>query len=360
MLFWLIAIAVTAIACAALFYAAGPRTVNATASEMDDPNSHFRLVLAGIDADVAAGKLGDAEAEAARGELAREMIRLKAEAGRLAAPGSFGQGPLVAGLALVAALSFGLYAWLGSPDLPAQPLAERPEAQAETIDLEAAITRIEAALTANPDDLRGWTVIAPAYVEVGRYGDAVRAYRRVLELGEPTADLQTSLAEALLLEAEGAGSPEAMDLLRKAAESDSTHAMSRLYLAAELTGQGQYAEAVPLWQAAIALARGDEPWLAAAQQGLAVAQNDGVAPADPQQAEMIGQMVSGLATRLAAEGGSVEEWTQLVRAYIVLGDTAKAQAAYDDAVAAYPQAFDRGELDTLALGAGLTLKGGTP
>ena len=75
---------------------------------------------------------------------------------------------------------------------------------------------------------------------------------------------------------------------------------------------------------------------------------------------MIGQMVSGLADRLAAEGGSIEEWTRLVRAYLVLGDTALAQAAYDDAVAAYPQAVDRGELDTLALGAGLTLNGAKP
>jgi hypothetical protein len=75
---------------------------------------------------------------------------------------------------------------------------------------------------------------------------------------------------------------------------------------------------------------------------------------------MIGQMVSGLAGRLMAEGGSVEEWTQLVRSYIVLGDLAAAQRAFDAAVAAYPAAFDRGELDTLALGAGLTLNGANP
>src|SRR5688572_26073029 len=85
MLFWFIAIAVTAIACAALFYAAGPRMVNAGAPELDDANSHFRLVLLGIDADLAAGKLGEAEALAAKGELAREILRLKAEAGRAVA-----------------------------------------------------------------------------------------------------------------------------------------------------------------------------------------------------------------------------------------------------------------------------------
>lgn len=361
MLFWFIAIAVTAIACAALFYAAGPRVVNASATQSDDPNNHFRLVLAGIDADLAAGKLGEAEAVAAKGELAREILRVKSDAGRAAGSSNdIGRGPLLAGMLGAAIVALGLYAALGRPDLPSQPLAARPEAIAPAIDLESAITRIEAALTANPNDLRGWTVVAPAYVEMGRYADAARAYRRVLELGGPTADIQTSLAEALLLAADGTGSPEAMELLTAAAAREPTHVLSRLYLASELTRLGRYPEAVDAWNAALALSSGGEPWLAAAREGLAVAQNDGVAPVDTQQNEMIEQMVSGLATRLAESGGSIEEWTQLVRAYLVLGDAVRAQSAFDDAVRAYPQAFDRGDLDTIALGAGLKINGATP
>ena len=361
MLFWFIAIAVTAIACAALFYAAGPRMVNAAAGESEDANSHFRLVLAGIDADRSAGKLGEAEATAAKGELAREILRLKAEAGKaIGGEKTLGRMPLLGGLALVAVLALGIYALLGSPDLPSQPLAGRDDVAAQQLDLDTAIARIEAQLTANPDDLRGWTVIAPAYLEMGRYADAANAYRRVIELGGATADLQTSLAEALMLAADGEGSPEALELLRAAAASDPAHVMSRLYIAAELTRAEDYPAAVEVWQEVLALSQGGEPWLPAAQQGLAVAQNGGVAPANAQEAEMIGQMVTGLAERLAAEGGSIEEWTQLVRAYLVLGDTENAQAAYDDAVAAYPLAFDRGELDTLALGAGLTLNGAQP
>lgn len=359
MILWLIAIAVTAVACVALLYAAGPRTVNASLPELADANSHFRLVLAGIDADVAAGKLGEAEAEAARGELAREIIRHQGD--KPSTGKALSQTMLVAGVGLVAVVSLGVYGLLGSPDMPSLPLAGRPEMQAEPINLEDAIARIETALTANPNDLRGWTVIAPAYVELGRFGDAANAYRRVIELSEPTADLQTGLAEALLLDANGAGSPEAMALLRAAADSDPAHAMSRLYLAAELTSQENYGEAIPYWEAAIALAKGNEPWLTAAQQGLDAAQNGGTpSAADPQETEMVRQMVSGLAARLASDGGSVEEWTRLVRAYLVMGDTASAQTAYDDAVRAYPKTFDRGELDTLALSAGLKLNGGTP
>jgi cytochrome c-type biogenesis protein CcmH len=361
MLFWFIAIAITAIACAALFYAAGRRVVNAGTGESADLNTHLRALLAGIDADQAAGKLGEAEANAAKAELAREVIRLKGDAGRT--PGTtkeLGQGPLMGGLALIAMTALGLYALLGSPNLPAQPLSERRDVAAQELDLDAAVDRIEQALAANPDDLQGWNVIAPAYLQLGRYQDAANAYRRLIALDGPTADRQTSLAEALLLIAGEAGSTEAVELLQSASASDPTHVMSRLYLGAEFTRMGRYDEAITAWEEALALAAGDEPWIGAARQGLAAAQNDGQLPQTGQEAEMIQQMVSGLAERLAAQGGSVEDWTQLVRAYLVLGDAERAQAAYDDAVAAYPAAFDRGELDTLALGAGLTLNGEAP
>ncbi len=341
---------------------------------MAGSNDQFALVLAGIDADLAAGKLEEADALAAKAELAREILRLKAESRPATGPRpELGRTPLLAGLGAMAILALALYAMLGSPDLPSQPLATRAMAEspdplaAGGLDLDAAIARIETALADNPDDLRGWTVIAPAYLQIGRYADAANAYGRIIALSVPTPDLQTRQAEALLLAAEGAGSPSAMTLLRAAAQSDPRHVMSRLYLASELTRQGEFTAAVDAWNAALALSVGDEPWLASARQGLAVAQNDGAVPAGaPAQAfsaeetEMIGQMVTGLASRLAASGGSVEEWTQLVRAYLVLNDKAKAQAAFDAAVAAYPQAFDRGDLDTIALEAGLTITGAQP
>lgn len=356
MIFWSIAIAVTATACAALFYAAAGRTVNATTGEMADQNRHFRLALDAIEADELSGKLDANQAVIAKGELAREVLRSKAAPDPVPAK-SLGQAPLVFGLAIIAALSFGLYAFLGQPDLPAQPLAERPELVAQSLDLDEAVMRIEARLAEAPEDLRGWQVIAPAYVEMGRFADAAEAYRRVMALSEPSADLRTDLAEALLLDANGTGSDEAMNELEQAAEGDPAHVRSRLYLAAEFMRLARYDEARSYWQQAIDLAQGNEAWLPAARQGLAVAEADGQGALAADQAEMIQGMVGGLAGRLYADGGSVAEWAQLVRSYLVLNDRDNAQRAYDAAVDAYPAAFDRGELDTLALDAGLTLNG---
>jgi cytochrome c-type biogenesis protein CcmH len=362
MLFWFIAIAVTAIACAALYYAAAGRMVNDTVLDSTPANSHFRLVLAGIDADLANGKLGEAEAVAAKGELAREMLRHQADENIKSKPKpEVGRLTVAALLGAVAVLSLVTYWALGSPNMPSQPLAGRTQSVAQDIDLPAAIARIEQQLATTPDDLRGWSVIAPVYLQTRRYPDAEHAYRRIIELGGGNADIQTALAETLMLQANGSATGEAMSLLQSAAASDPTHVLSRLYIAAELTRTGQYDEAVKAWNAALALSKGDEGWLTAATEGRSVALNKGAVPegqtATP-TSEAIASMVSGLATRLAAQGGTIEEWTQLVRAYVVLKDLTKAQAAYDDALKAYPKTFDRGDLDAVALEAGL--KGATP
>lgn len=360
MIFWSIAIAVTAIACAALFYAGAGRAVNAAGPESSDANSHFRQLLAAIEADLASGKLDARQADAAKGELARELLRVRREATPGAAKTELGRGMIAVGVLGAGLAALGLYAVLGRPDLPSLPLSERPELVAQTMNLADAIAQIEARLAEVPDDLRGWTVVAPAYIEMGRYADAANAYRRVIALSGPTAELQTDLAEALLLDGAEGGRDEAMSLLRAAATAEPDHIRSRLYLAAELMRIEDYAEASRFWREAIALSDGSEAWLSAAQQGLNVAQSGGVDAAAAQQAEMIANMVASLSSRLESEGGSVEEWTQLVRSYLVLGEHAQAQVAYDAAVTAYPAAFDRGELDTLALAAGLTLNGARP
>ena len=79
------------------------------------------------------------------------------------------------------------------------------------------------------------------------------------------------------------------------------------------------------------------------------------APALPNAAQ-IAAMVDGLDAKLKAQGGSVDDWTQLVRSRLVQGREADAQAAYDAARKAYPLAQDRNELDTLAAENGLVAK----
>ncbi|TXM59581.1 tetratricopeptide repeat protein, partial [Methylobacterium sp. WL120] len=68
-------------------------------------------------------------------------------------------------------------------------------------------------------------------------------------------------------------------------------------------------------------------------------------------------MVAGLDRRLAAKGGSVDEWLRLVRSYSALGDPEQAGKVLSRArmaLAADPGAAER--LDTLAKELGLPLR----
>lgn len=361
MVFWILAITVTAIACAALYYAAAGRAVNAPGVEVGDATTgHFKQQLGEIEADLASGRLTAAEAVAAKGELARELIRLKQEsAGAVTGAPKHTRWLIPGGMVLVVVLSFASYLFLGQPNLPSLPLSGRADVAAQSIDLDVAIKRIETQLAANPDDLRGWSVIGPAYMQLGRIDDAIGAFRRVLELSPPTADTETDLGEALMLKAEGNMDGEPLALMQSAAARDPAHIRSRFYLASNATQTGAWDEAIERWQGLIAMGKGDEPWMATARDGLAAAEagRDGTAPApaiDSEQAVMIAGMVQGLSDRLMAEGGTLEEWTRLVRSYLVLDQKDLAQKAYDAAKLAYPQLMERAELDALAKEGGLS------
>jgi cytochrome c-type biogenesis protein CcmH len=110
MLFWLLALVVTAIACAALYYAGARATVNAGTTILDATTAHFRAQLEAIENDAAVGRLGTAETTAAKGELARELLRLQGEAGEATSAGS--RAVVLVPIVLVAALALGTYAYL--------------------------------------------------------------------------------------------------------------------------------------------------------------------------------------------------------------------------------------------------------
>jgi cytochrome c-type biogenesis protein CcmH len=349
MIFWSLALIVTAIACAALYYAGARTRVNAPTGDVDSPDTqHLRRRLREIDADAAAERLQPGEITAARAEVAREMLRLKA----VPKPATAAHLPrlaVLAGVAATALMAVGVYAALGRPDLPALPLAGRPDQPVPEVTLEDAVARIEAQLAATPEDMRGWRVIAPAYMQLGRYAEAADALRKVIAADGVTADLETDLGEAVMMANGGAIGAESLALFESAAARDPAHVRSRYYIASAAMQSGDLEAAKAHWNELIALAKGDEPWLANARAGLAAANGD-VGQMDD---DAIKGMVETLATRLASEGGTIEEWTRLVRSRLVLGQGEEAQKAYQAARAAYPDAAERQELDVLAADNGL-------
>ena len=79
-----------------------------------------------------------------------------------------------------------------SPSRAAAPLQNR--------SLETLVAQVEAHLEKNPEDGRGWEVIAPVYVRLGRLEDAVKARRNALRINKDERrkpDLEAELGETL-------------------------------------------------------------------------------------------------------------------------------------------------------------------
>ncbi len=338
-------------------------------------NAYFKAQLKELEKDIKSGLISEQEAQAAKAELAREILRLKTEIKEKEANKSAPKIPTLlfaSSLFLIGLFSFVIYFNLGRPDLPSAPLAQRITPEAQKLELLEAVKKVEQRLEEDPDDARGWSVLAPIYMQMQRFDDAVNAYRHILRLLPPNADIQTDLAEALLMANNGEVNDEIMNLLKSASRLDPKHVRSRFYLAGEAMRAGDNEEAIKIWQEILSFAKGDEEWVPIVQEGLSEAQarvklqrsqdgqgnNSQSAGEEVQnnadnQADFILDMVNRLETRLLEEGGKIEEWTQLVRSLLVLGENERAQEIYNMAKQAYPDKNDRVGLDELAKQAGL-------
>src|SRR5262249_25072778 len=139
--------------------------------------------------------------------------------------------------------AIGLYSILGSPQLPDQPLAARLNGPPENRSIEMLIAQVESRLASNPHDARGWQGIAPVYMRLRPFADAVKARRNLTRLLGENADREADLGEAMVALAEGTVTAEAKTAFEHARALDPQHPKARFYggLAAEQDGKPEEA-----------------------------------------------------------------------------------------------------------------------
>ena len=330
--------------------------------------------LAEIARDRGAGLIGESESEAARIEVSRRLL-----AAADAQPAPPPPQPLwhrraaaVTAFAVLLLLPVGLYAALGSPNIPGQPAFARTKAPPDHQSIAALIGQVEEHLAKNPNDGAGWQVIAPIYMRLGRYDDAVMALRKSLALNGESPTRDSDLGEALAAAANGVVTDEAKKLFVRAVALDAKDSKARYFLGLADEQDGNREAAAEKWRALLKDAPPNAPWVGFVRQALARVTGQPVpAPAvgggpsaeqvaaaedmpAAQREEMVRGMVAKLADRLHSDGGDVEGWLRLVRAYVVLGDQQKANGAVADARRALGQHPDQVKrIDDLAKSLGL-------
>ena len=305
----------------------------------------YKDQLTEIDRDVAAGLIGAPEAEAARVEISRRLLAAADSERTPATRSSLRWRRVAAVLALVGVpiLAVVTYLPLGSPRLGDFPLAMRAHTPDGTQPLDNLVAQVEQHLEKNPTDGRGWNVLAPVLARLGRYDDAVRAYRNSITYGGENAERRADLGEAIAGAAGGIVTSEAKTEFERAIALNADQAKASYFLGLAAEQDGRTADAGSIWRAMLAKAPADAPWRPLVQAALARLDAT-AAPALPDstiaaakdmsegdRSAMIRGMVDRLATRLKQNGDDVEGWLRLVRAYIVMGDRDKAKGALADA-----------------------------
>jgi len=297
----------------------------------------YKAQLEEIRRDVERGLLPQGEAESARAEAARRLIAVASGSSQGPPPAAW--RARVAAAALIAvglpAIAFPLYARIGRPTMPDEPLASRRIGPHNAGEIEAAVAAVERRLTVKPDDGKGWAVIAPVYMRLERYSDAAHAYAEALRLLGEDPLRRSAYGEALVAVAGGVVTDEARQQFVRALAEQPGQPQARFYLALATEQDGKKAEAIRDYKSLIADSPPDAPWRTVVSARLAALEGK---PAPTQEAAipeaqrpMIEGMVNRLATRLASNGGSVDEWRRLIRAYTVLHEADKAKAALADA-----------------------------
>jgi cytochrome c-type biogenesis protein CcmH len=346
---------------AAIFAVLWPLGRGASAPAGGSEEAVYRDQLAEIDRDVSAGLIGVSEAEAARVEIGRRLLAAADGQRDLPARSNLGLRRASAIVALaglpIAAVVF--YLALGSPWLGDFPLASRTRAADVNQPLDNMVAQVEAHLEKNPTDGRGWTVLAPVLARLGRYDDAVRAYRNAIAYAGDGAERRSDLGEVLAGAAGGVVTAEAKAEFERAVAQNADEPKARYFLGLAAEQDGRKDDAANIWRALLAKAPADAPWRPLVQTSLArVGGGDATMPALPDETiaaskdmnegdrnAMVRGMVERLATRLKQNGDDVEGWLRLVRAYLVMGDRDKAVGASTDARQAV--ASDAGRLRQL-------------
>jgi cytochrome c-type biogenesis protein CcmH len=344
MMLWLVMALMTAAAIFSVLWPLARRKPLRAGSDV----AVYRDQLDEIERDRASGLIAEREAEAARVEVARRLIAAADASAAAPAAGARFRRRAVAlcALVLLPLGAAGLYLTLGSHGLPGQPQAARRGQPPEQRSIAELVGRVEAHLEANPEDGRGWEVLAPVYMRLGRFDDAVKARRNVLRLLGANAEREADLGEALTGAANGIVTAEARQAFQRAVSLDAQDVRARYFLGLAAEQDGRPQEAAEAWRKLLAGAPADAAWLGLVRQSLARVDPDAAkSPPGPnledveaasqltpeQRVAMVRGMVDRLAERLKQDGSDVEGWLRLVRAYMVLGDKDKARAAGQDA-----------------------------
>ena len=315
----------------------------------------FRRQLMNLDSEIAQGRLAPDEATAVRAEITRRMLSAADQETQNSRPAVLGSaasswriGVAIGIAALLPAAALAIYSAVGAPTAIERggSAAAAASATDDRAKLAAAAEQLKARLQQDPGHVEGWVLLARTFASLERYPEARTAYSQAIALAPKEPRLHAELGELLVLAAGGEVSAEAAAEFAKAGDDP----RARFYGAEAALQRGDREAAKAALRALLATAPAEAPWRKVVQERLAEIAPGEIAPGEqppaakgsgptaqdvaaaqsmsPEERQaMIRSMVDRLAARLEQNPSDKDGWARLARAYDVLGETEKAEAA---------------------------------
>jgi cytochrome c-type biogenesis protein CcmH len=99
-----------------------------------------------------------------------------------------------------------------------------------------------------PDDAEGWIMLARSYTVLGRFSDALPAYRRATELQPKNPSLLADYADAIGATQGSIGNPESVALIERALAADPKHPKALALAGTVAYDRGDFTGAIARWQ----------------------------------------------------------------------------------------------------------------
>lgn len=337
--FWALAGLLSAATAILILY----RAARAAGHEpVDTTNAFYRRQLAEIGDLAERGLLGEAERKGAEAEAGRRLLAA-ADAPTETWTTGGARTPVLAVAIAAPALAVALYFVVGAPGRADQPFEGRLKqwmaANPETLAPQEMAAVLNRLTTQRPTDPEGFRFLAMAEGASDNPAAAVRALKRALRLAPQRADLWEMLGDAEVYEAGGRITQDAEDAFTAALRLNPNSLAARFALARAQISKGDKAGGIAALRAILAQVPAGDQRADVVKAALAEAEGAPQPAAAPalsgDQMTAIRGMVAGLAERLQAKPDDPDGWVRLVRAYAVLGETDKRDAALKAANARY-------------------------
>ncbi len=231
-----------------------------------------------------------------------------------------------------------MYAWLGNP-AALDPIAAE---NAKNDQITQMVDGLAERLKANPDNPKGWAMLARSYRVMGRMQESAQAFAKATEVVNADPDLLVDYADVLAVLADSHMEGKPLALIQQALTLNPQHPMGLMMSGVAAYRRADFAGAVGQWEKLLTLLEPGSPDAQQIEADIARARSQAGIPNAPKgptpsanattddavTPEKINQMVERLAERLKANPEDLAGWARLARAYKVQGRLAEAEHAY--------------------------------